>query len=710
MFGAVVKGLRRLRGPSVFTEVDPSDSGARPASAEAPLDLRRFEGRLFLDDAGRIAEATWNPEYPDDDLEGAFGPLAKGSLLGAVDLSLADALAVAARYGASGRRIGFIPGKAGSRVPTWIEATERPRAGGFSIRIARVDAPPPLLEQLPRLSRRDLALAGAGMAIDEPSTLRDVADRLMPTVLDLCDAKAGVVLTGHSATDDLEVLAEYGQPPFDRQMRLPAEAFISATGGCVAGQLVGVQREGELPTALRPGGRGKSHYVSVFVAGAGASSALWLVCDQPVSPSQILAAQLVTAQLTQQLAICGYRDEASRRRHELELVYSATEAVTTEHDTSSPLSWLSRWISHDRKYLDASFLVLELDPETHDFAVVPADAHSLTPGPEHLQFPELEAVEASLAEGAPIPVRRIVSVGGGASSKALGAQSALLVPIVGRRSPVGATLIYSKDPARTFSAAELAVVEHVSALVASAADNAQLYRNLSDHQMHIRALLHKASTVREQERSEIATVVHNEITQFLVGAVYSLESLVNRLDEPQRREVLDTIGDLREALRRSRDVIASLRYAVLTQLGLPAALRKLARIFEQESGISCTVKCFNAQPMSEELEICLYRIAREATENSRRHSQASALRMELVYARDTVSLRISDNGRGLASASQKQGHFGILMMQELAAGYGGTCSITTGRKGGVVVAARIPVLVDAAGYRALSMTRGPHDE
>ena len=70
----------------------------------------------------------------------------------------------------------------------------------------------------------------------------------------------------------------------------------------------------------------------------------------------------------------------------------------------------------------------------------------------------------------------------------------------------------------------------------------------------------------------------------------------------------------------------------------------------------------------------IYRIGCEAIRNAVRHSGATEIRSALTYGQDLV-LRISDNGRGMASDVVTQGlpgHFGIRGMYERASRIHGT--------------------------------------
>jgi signal transduction histidine kinase len=77
-----------------------------------------------------------------------------------------------------------------------------------------------------------------------------------------------------------------------------------------------------------------------------------------------------------------------------------------------------------------------------------------------------------------------------------------------------------------------------------------------------------------------------------------------------------------------------------------------------------------------EVESNLLRIGQEALTNATRHAHAEEIRVELVYNRDRVCLRVKDNGRGFGVGSIPcvEG-FGLLGMSERAERIGAQLTI-----------------------------------
>ena len=99
------------------------------------------------------------------------------------------------------------------------------------------------------------------------------------------------------------------------------------------------------------------------------------------------------------------------------------------------------------------------------------------------------------------------------------------------------------------------------------------------------------------------------------------------------------------------------------------------------------------------VELAVYRIVQEALTNARRHAPGAAVDVELRFTRDTLRVRVRDNGPGSvpSSPSPATGH-GLLGMRERAQAAGGELRAGPAEGGGFLVQASLPV--QAAGPSA----------
>jgi signal transduction histidine kinase len=99
----------------------------------------------------------------------------------------------------------------------------------------------------------------------------------------------------------------------------------------------------------------------------------------------------------------------------------------------------------------------------------------------------------------------------------------------------------------------------------------------------------------------------------------------------------------------------------------------------------------------------VYRIGYEAIRNAYMHSNATHLRVDLIYARQDLSLRVSDNGCGMdfeGLRRPKAGSSGLERMQQQAQRIGGKLTISSTPSVGTEIHLRVPGSVAwREGYR-----------
>ena len=119
--------------------------------------------------------------------------------------------------------------------------------------------------------------------------------------------------------------------------------------------------------------------------------------------------------------------------------------------------------------------------------------------------------------------------------------------------------------------------------------------------------------------------------------------------------------------RRVRRLSHTVHPAVLDDLGLEAALRKLARDSSHGNGIDIDVDARSAsRRLPANVEAVLYRVAQEAVRNATRHASPRRIRISLFRSRPSVTLEVHDDGSGfdLAEAERRRRGMGLLSMRE----------------------------------------------
>ncbi|WP_374584015.1 histidine kinase [Pseudoduganella sp.] len=199
--------------------------------------------------------------------------------------------------------------------------------------------------------------------------------------------------------------------------------------------------------------------------------------------------------------------------------------------------------------------------------------------------------------------------------------------------------------------------------------------------------------VKEQERERISREIHDDLGGNLTAIKMALAMLVARLPDgdpllQQKAAYVDSLVDRTiDAVHR---LTLDLRPSVL-DFGLLPALEWQVKEFEAQAGIACTLQASMKElELDPEQATALFRIAQEALTNIAKHAHASVVTIKLTRSRGVLTLKISDNGRGIQAADRaKPDSFGLRGMAERARALGGTLNLGHAAGGGTEVAIKI---------------------
>jgi two-component system sensor histidine kinase UhpB len=200
----------------------------------------------------------------------------------------------------------------------------------------------------------------------------------------------------------------------------------------------------------------------------------------------------------------------------------------------------------------------------------------------------------------------------------------------------------------------------------------------------------QALRVQEGERTRVARELHDEVGQTLTAMMLQIESLAAKIPD----ELRDELEELRETTRLGagdvRRIAVRLRPEALEDLGLQSALSALATSFGEHAKLRIDRRLQRVEGLSEEQELVVYRVAQEALTNVARHARAGSVELSLVQEAGLVTLRVRDDGRGMA-ADWRTSRTGIRGMRERAMLIGAELSILAPEAGGTEVILRVPL-------------------
>ncbi len=197
----------------------------------------------------------------------------------------------------------------------------------------------------------------------------------------------------------------------------------------------------------------------------------------------------------------------------------------------------------------------------------------------------------------------------------------------------------------------------------------------------------------EEEKSELARNLHDELGGLLTAAKMDLSWLQSRVPEPALQERLTQLGGvLDEAMDLKRRVVEDLRPSLLDHFGLPTALRAYVDSACAKAGLSATLALVeDGATMPKETAIALFRIVQEGVTNVIRHAGAQSLALRSDLEGDAWRFTLRDDGRGFDTASSAvRGSHGITGMRQRVRALGGRLEIESRPGAGTTLRVTIP--------------------
>jgi signal transduction histidine kinase len=274
---------------------------------------------------------------------------------------------------------------------------------------------------------------------------------------------------------------------------------------------------------------------------------------------------------------------------------------------------------------------------------------------------------------------------------------------LGRRSAVGAPIIVDD---RLWGAAVANSVTGVipdvaedrlakfAELVAMGISNAEARTELNASRARVVA-------AADETRRRIERDLHDGIQQRLVAI--ALQARVTAMMTPHpsneiQGELTVLADQLTAALDELREISRGIHPAILSEAGLGAALRTLAR----RSSLPVALDLNLDSRLEEPIEVASYYIASEALTNTVKHAQASIVELRVNSHDGALTLVIRDDGIGGADPG---GGSGLIGLRDRVEALGGTMSVTSPPGRGTLLRVVLPADSSATGLPLPSTQR-----
>jgi signal transduction histidine kinase len=274
------------------------------------------------------------------------------------------------------------------------------------------------------------------------------------------------------------------------------------------------------------------------------------------------------------------------------------------------------------------------------------------------------------------------------------------VPLLARGEPVGILNAFFA-PGQTVGETELEFLLAMAEQAAMAVDHAELLERERD-------------LVRREERQKLARDLHDSVVQQVFSMMMqarSLGVLVSRGLRPEPEKVAQVADDLsstaEDVLADLRGMVVELRPATAGGRGLVSALHSLVDTTVARAGLEVDLDVVDPGAELDALDCDLvedvYRIVAEAVHNSVKHADGTAVRVRLAVTshgrRRRLVADVTDDGRGIGDRSAAgpddrpaSSGFGMTVMRERAARWGGAVRVHEVSGGGTCVRLTLPLV------------------
>jgi two-component system sensor histidine kinase UhpB len=207
-------------------------------------------------------------------------------------------------------------------------------------------------------------------------------------------------------------------------------------------------------------------------------------------------------------------------------------------------------------------------------------------------------------------------------------------------------------------------------------------------------LARKLLTAQEHERQRIARELHDDIGQRLALLSVKLDGLAQGMPttlEKERSSAGKLFGEVQELSGAIHDLSHQLHSTTLQHMGLEKALRNLCRVTASQYQIELHVEFDEFAPLSDEANLCLFRVAQEALKNAVSHGHAKQIHISLRKRETSLRMTVKDSGDGFDPSVVGDG-LGLVSMQERLRMLGGTVAVKSHPGVGTEVTAELPIV------------------
>ncbi|HEY6484643.1 MAG TPA: sensor histidine kinase [Steroidobacteraceae bacterium] len=225
-------------------------------------------------------------------------------------------------------------------------------------------------------------------------------------------------------------------------------------------------------------------------------------------------------------------------------------------------------------------------------------------------------------------------------------------------------------------------------------DPAEIEKLVQARTRELSAFSSHLQSFSEQEKSELARKLHDELGGLLTAAKMDLSWLQSRVQGEAIQERLSELGGvLDEAMDLKRRVVEELRPSLLDHFGFPTAVRAYVESTCAKAALSCEVSLeYAGEALPKDTAIALFRVVQAGLSNIICHSRGRNVRLVVRGDDRLCSLTLTDDGQGFdRTEAPLQSSHGLMGMRQRVSALGGNMDVSSVPGKGTTLHVQIPL-------------------
>ena len=211
----------------------------------------------------------------------------------------------------------------------------------------------------------------------------------------------------------------------------------------------------------------------------------------------------------------------------------------------------------------------------------------------------------------------------------------------------------------------------------------------------LRALATDLTIAEQSARRKLATELHDYLAQLLVVTRMKVGQLLRQDHDVEVRKVVEDVDQLlHQSLDYTRSLVSELTPQALYERGLGSALRWLGDQMRRQQILNVDVSVDEADLQLPEADaVLLFHSVRELLFNVLKHGQTDRAAVSMTYAKNVLSLTVSDQGCGFdfeKMRNDRSDRFGLLSIRERMMDLGGEFDLQSEPGKGTAVSLHLP--------------------